>query len=310
MQMMDAAIAGRFKALWAIGYDVLLTNPNAADTRRALGALDLVIVQDLFLTETAKAFGSVFLPACSSFEKDGTFMNAERRIQRVRRAIDPVGNTRTDWSIICDLAHAMGRRDGFEFRSAQEIWDELRRVCEGARAMSYPRLEAAGLQWPCPAEDHAGTDRLHVTRFAGSERAALRCIDWRPSPEQPSASFPLMLVSGRSLYQFNAGTMSLRTPLAEIRPTDVLDIAPVDAWRLNLQDGDSVKVTSRYGEAVLPVRRTWRVAPGQAFATFHTTTVFLNNVTGPYRDSAVGTPEYKLTAVGLERQSPRPTSGS
>jgi formate dehydrogenase major subunit len=303
LQMMDAAIAGRLKALWAIGYDVLLTNPNAAETRRALGALDLVIVQDLFLTETAREFGSVFLPACSSFEKDGTFMNAERRIQRVRRVIDPVGNTRTDWSIICDLAHLMGRGEGFEFRSAQDIWDEVRTVCEGARGMSYSRLEQAGLQWPCPSDEHPGTTRLHADGFAVGKRAALGCIDWQPSLEQPSPEFPFLLVTGRSLYQFNAGTMTRRAPLGNLRPTDVLDLSPVDARRLGFDDGDPVKVTSRYGEAILPVRRNWRIGPGQAFATFHTTNVFLNNLTGPHRDAIVGTPEYKLTAVRLERES-------
>ena len=301
MQMIDAALEGRFKALWDIGYDILLTNPNATATRRALASMELVIVQDLFLTETAREFGSVFLPACSSFEKDGTFMNAERRIQRVRKAIEPVGHSRADWEIICAVANRMGRRDGFQFRSAEEIWNEVRSACEGARGMSYARLEAAGLQWPCPSEDHPGTTRLHAGGFPGGARAALRCIDWLPTSEQPTPLFPFLLVTGRSLYQFNAGTMTGRTRLNDLRPADYLDMAREDAARLGLHDDEPVSVVSAHGEAVLPVRVSAMVPPGQLFATFHTSAVFLNAVTSPYRDAAVGTPEYKVTAVRLER---------
>ena len=301
MQMMDAALDGRFKALWAIGYDVLLTNPNAADTRRALASLDLVVVEDLFLNATAREFGSVFLPACSSFEKDGTFMNAERRIQRVRKVIEPVGRARSDWEILCAVAKAMGRPEGFEFSSAEEIWNEVRSVSEGARGMSYTRLNIAGLQWPCPSDDHPGTVRLHSTGFPGGRRAVLHCIDWRSTAEQPTQDFPFLLVTGRSLYQFNAGTMTSRTRLNDLRPADYLDMAPEDAARLSLRDGDPVKMVSAYGAAVLPVRVSAMVSTGQLFATFHTTTVFLNALTSPYRDAAVGTPEYKLTAVRVER---------
>jgi formate dehydrogenase major subunit len=308
MQMMDAALDGRFKALWAIGYDVLLTNPNTADTRRALGSLDLVVVQDLFLTATAREFGSVFLPACSSFEKDGTFMNAERRIQRVRKAIEPAGQAKSDWEVICAVAKAIGRPDGFEFSSAEEIWNEVRCACEGARGMSYARLDVAGLQWPCPSDGHPGTVRLHATEFPGGARAALQCIDWRSTAEQPTPDFPFLLVTGRSLYQFNAGTMTGRGGLNDLRPTDYLDVAPEDATRLGLHDGDPVRMLSAYGEAVLPLRFSAMVSTGQLFATFHTTSVFLNAVTGPYRDAAVGTPEYKLTAVRLERPPAGPQS--
>jgi len=301
MQMLDAALEGRFKALWDIGYDILLTNPNATATRRALGSMELVIVQDLFLTETAREFGSVFLPACSSFEKDGTFMNAERRIQRVRKAIEPVGHSRADWEIICAVANRMGRRDGFQFRSAEEIWNEVRSVCDGARGMSYARLDVAGLQWPCPSEDHPGTARLHVTSFPGGASAALRCIDWRPTSEQPTTRFPFLLVTGRSLYQFNAGTMTGRTRLNDLRTADYLDMAREDAANLGLHDDEPVRVVSAHGVALLPVRISAMVSPGQLFATFHTSAVFLNAVTSPYRDAAVGTPEYKVTAVRLER---------
>jgi formate dehydrogenase major subunit len=304
LEMMDAALAGRFKSLWAIGYDVFLTNPNANETARALRSLDLVIVQDLFLNETAREFGSVFLPACSSFEKDGTFMNAERRVQRVRRVLPPVHESKPDWQIVAEIARAMGR-DGFEFRSAEDIWDEVRSLCVGARGMTYGRLEQAGLQWPCPADDHPGTPILHVERFGFGPRATLRRIDHRPTSEKTTPRYPFLLITGRSLYQFNAGTMTSRTRNNELRPSDVLDISSDDAAGADVGDGERVRVVSRYGEAVLPVRISETVARGRLFATFHTTGIFLNAITGPNRDSVVGTPEYKVTAVRIERLGPR-----
>jgi formate dehydrogenase major subunit len=304
LEMMDAAAAGELKALWAIGYDVFLTNPNATETARALRSIGLVIVQDLFSAETAREFGTVFLPACSSFEKDGTFMNAERRIQRVRAALKPAGASKPDWQIIAEMARAMGG-SGFEYRSAEQIWDEVRAVCPGARGMTYARLDAGGLQWPCPAEDHPGTQILHRNGFAGGARATLRQVEHHATPEQTTEGLPLLLITGRSLYQFNAGTMTGRTPNNELRPADVLDISPADAVAAGVHDGDRVRVVSQYGAAVLPVRVAHAVRAGQLFATFHTKEAFLNAVTGPHRDSVTGTPEYKLTAVRIEHTGPQ-----
>ena len=207
LEMMDAAIDGRLKALWAIGYDVLLTNPNATETARAFRSLDLVIVQDMFLTKTAREFGTVFLPACSSFEKEGTFMNAERRIQRVRAALRPVGGSKPDWQILCEIARAMGGR-GFDFANAAEIWDEVRALCEGARGMAYDRLDKTGLQWPCPTEDHPGSPILHIDTFPLGPRARLHAVPYRPTQETVGEALPFLLMTGRSLYQFNAGTMT------------------------------------------------------------------------------------------------------
>jgi formate dehydrogenase major subunit len=300
LEMMDAAAAGRLKALWTIGYDVLLTNPNASETRRALGALHLVIVQDLFLNETAREFGSVFLPACSSFEKDGTFMNAERRIQRVRAALPPAGESKPDWRIVAEVARASGC-GGFEFENAEQIWDEVRTLCRGARGMTYRRLDAGGLQWPCPSDDHPGTQILHRDQFANHPRATLACVEYRATSEHTSRRYPFILMTGRSLYQFNAGTMTARTPNIELRPSDVLDMSPPDAIERGIGDGERVRVESRYGSALLPVRFTASVGRGQLFATFQTKEIFLNAVTGPHRDQVTGAPEYKVTAVRIER---------
>jgi formate dehydrogenase major subunit len=299
MEMMDAASAGRLKGLWAIGYDVFLTNPDANETAKALRSLELVIVQDLFLTETAKEFGTVFLPACSSFEKDGTFMNGERRIQRVRAALRPAGGSKPDWQIIAEIARAMGH-DGFGFKNPEEIWDEVRAACSGARGMAYARLDRAGLQWPCPTEDHPGTTILHAREFGGSARASLQCIDDRPTTERATAEYPLLLITGRSLYQFNAGNMTGRTRNAELRPCDQLDISADDANGLGVRDREPVRVVSRHGAAVLPVRISLDVARGQLFTTFQSPELFVNAVTGANRDGMTDTPEYKVTAVRLE----------
>ena len=300
MEMMDAAIAGQLKALWTIGYDVLLTNANSAHTARALGALELVIVQDLFLNETAREFGTVFLPACSSFEKEGTFMNAERRIQRVRKMLEPVGLSKPDWQIISELALAMGRPEGFQFSDPVDIWNEVRSACRDARGMTYDRLDHAGLQWPCPADDHPGTAILHRGSFSIGHRAALRSIEYQPSPETMTADYPFLLTTGRTLYQFNAGTMTMRTLNATLRSVDLLDISPEDAAELGLHDGLSVRLVSRHGATTIAVRLSPAMRRGQLFATFHTVATFLNRVTSPHRDRVVGSPEYKLVAVRLE----------
>lgn len=298
LEMMDAAVAGRLKALWAIGYDVLLTNPYLTETARALRSLDLVIVQDMFVNETARQYGTVFLPACSSFEKEGTFMNAERRIQRVRAALRPLGAAKPDWQIICEIARALGGR-GFGFTNPEEIWDEVRALCAGARGMTYDRLDARGLQWPCPGEDHPGTPLLHQNEFVMGPRATLQAVDYRETAEAVTEEYPLRLVTGRSLYQFNAGTMTGRTPNNELRPQDVLSLSPPDADRCAVRDGDVIQITSRYGSARLPASVDSALRPGDVFATFHQATTLLNAVTGPNRDMAVGTPEYKVTAVRI-----------
>lgn len=301
MEMMDAAGAGELRALWVIGYDIALTNPEAEATRAALAKLDLVVVQDLFLNETAREFAHVFLPACSSFEKDGTFMNSERRVQRVRRCIAPAGGSRPDWSILCDVARAMGFHNEFDFQSAEDVWNEIRKVWPPGAGITYERLEQVGLQWPCPDASHPGTSILHVDRFPTGGTAPLQCVGFLPSRETTDGEFPFLLTTGRTLYQFNAGTMTRRTPNAQLHGADTLDIAPGDADHLGLSEGERVRLRSRHGETILPVRRDPRVKPGELFATFHTTESFLNRLTGPGRDNRVLTPEYKVVAVNIEK---------
>ena len=301
MQMIDAAGAGSLKALWAIGYDVALTNPNAHATTRSLKPLEFVMVQDMFLNEVARECGSVFLPVASSFERDGTFMNSERRVQRVRKAIEAPGQVKADWEIICDLARAMGKGEFFDFHSPEEIWEEVRNVWNAGHGITYARLEHGGVQWPCPTEDHPGTTVLHTSAFASGRLAPLKRIEFKATEETTSREYPFLLTTGRTLYQFNAGTMTMRTLNTRLRPTDTLDVSVEDAERLGLRDDELVLVRSRHGEAVLPVRIDPAMKPGELFATFHTTHVFLNRVTGVERDRVVDTPEYKVTAVNLEK---------
>jgi formate dehydrogenase major subunit len=303
LEMMDASLEGKLKALWAIGYDIFLTNPNSTETSRALESLELVIVQDMFLNETAKRFGTVFFPACSAFEKDGTFMNAERRIQRVRKAIEPLGESQSDWEIICQMARAMGKGKFFAYESAEEIWGEVRTVWKAAAGITYPRIEKEGLQWPCPSEDHPGTTILHESSASSGKRFALHRIEYRPTDEAVTEEFPFLLVTGRTLYQFNAGTMTSRTKNSELRPEDTLDISVEDATGVGVGSGERVRVRSRHGAALLPIRVNHAQKRGELFATFHDPGVFLNFLTSPQRDTVVGTPEYKLTAVRIEKLS-------
>jgi formate dehydrogenase major subunit len=300
IEAIDAAAEGRLDALWVIGWDIALTNPDLHRTRDALGRVGFVVVQDLFLNETASEVADVFLPACSSFEKDGTFMNAERRVQRVRRAVDPLGHSKPDWEILCAVGRALGHADAFAFASPEAVWEEIRLAWPAGAGITYERLDAeGGLQWPCPATDHPGTTHLHRETFTIGERVALRRIDQHPPAEPLSAERPLVLVTGRSLHQFNAGTMTRRSAGTSLRPVDVLEIAEADAAELGIADGSPVRVTSRHGSAVLRAHVGDRVRPGEVFATFNDPATLLNHVIGPARDPITHTPAYKRTPVTI-----------
>ena len=306
MQMMDAAAADKLKALVVIGYDIAATLANESETARALSNIDLIIVVDLFKTETAERFGHILLPAASSFEKDGSFMNAERRIQRVRKLVDPPGTARADWQIICDLAKHMGHQQSFTYASPEAVWDEIGDVWPAAAGIRYDRLDSSGLQWPCPDEDHPGTTILHQKTFPHGPRARLRPLHFRPSPEVADRDFPILLSTGRNLYQFNVGTMTRRSSLLQLRASDRLDISPQDAVDLGISEGETATIQSRYGSATLPVHIENGIRKGRAFTTFHDPAHHSNRVTGPHRDRMVGAPEYKLTAVRIDRNQEQP----
>lgn len=308
IEMLAAATAGQFKALWAIGYDILMTNPNAHETRRALEQVDFVIVQDLFLNATAREFGDVFLPAASSFEKDGTFMNGERRIQRVRGAAKPRGLARSDWEIVCDVARAMGKGEYFNYRTAEQIWNEVRSLWPEGAGISYERLDRlGGLQWPCFDENDPGTPILHIEQFTHGLTTALRRIEYLPLPDVTSKEYPFVLTTGRNLFQYNAATQTGQTPNRHMATTDFLQLAPGDADRLGIADGEIVRLYSKQGAADLPVRISSTVKPGEVYTTFHCARVFLNQITTSQRDRYTKTPEYKVTAVNIGKL-PKPVA--
>lgn len=302
LAMIDASAEGKLKALWAFGYDISLSLANKQRSDNALANLDMVIVQDLFLNETARLFGTVFLPAASVFERDGTFMNSDRRVQRVRASVPPPGDAKPDWWIIQQIAQRMGHAQGFSFDSARAIWDEVRAVWPAGAGLSYGRLEHESLNWPCPDDTHPGTPVLHHGRFAHAERTALACIPFVSTHEQCNNDYPMLLTTGRTLHHFNAGTMTYRTPNRELRPGDTLDISPADARRHGISNGDSICVTSRYGEVVLPALISDRIKEGELFATFHRADLEVNRLTSNERDRLVHAPEYKVTAVRISRQ--------
>lgn len=300
-EMIDTAALGNLKAMWIVGFDVYFTMPDSSHTEKAFRNLDLLIVQDMFLTETAKRFANVFLPVASSFEKEGTFMNSERRIQRIRKVIPAPENVKSDWEIVCAMAGKMNKKELFNYVSAEEIWNEIRLAWKAVFGITYQRIENNGLQWPCPGENHPGTEILHEKDFPIGDRAKLFQIDFVPTLEQASESYPFILVTGRELYHFNSGTMTYRTANKKIHPSDFLHIHPDDAINIKMKEGEKAKISSKYGTAFLKVKMDDSVRKGECFTTFSNTEVFINKITGSYRDNYVQTPEYKITAVRIEK---------
>ncbi len=296
-RMYDAMRARALAGLFIFGEDVAQTDPDTTHVVEALGALEFLVVEELFLSETAK-LAHVVLPGASFLEKDGTFTNGERRIQRVRRALDPPGEARADWQILCALMAATGYPQPFTHPS--QIMDEIASVAPPFAGVSYARLDGDGLQWPVWTADDPGTAILHRDAFLRG-RAPLARIDFVPSPTLASAGDALLLVTGRALEHYNAGTMTRRSANAVLRPRDLLDIHPDDARAGGIADGDAVVVRSAAGEARAVARLDAAVARGTLFLTFHFPESGANRVTSGVVDRLSDCPEYKLTAVEVRR---------
>jgi formate dehydrogenase alpha subunit len=300
-EMLEAAENGQLRALWVQGEDLAQSDPNQSQVLAALERIDLLIVQELFLTETARR-AHLVLPAASALEQDGTFTNGERRIQRLRPALAPPGEARPDWQVIRDAGIALGL--DWSYASPGSVLDEIAQAAPPLfGGVSVARLEGDGLQWPCPTADHPGTTRLHAERFSRG-RARLVAHAYRPSPEDDVPGFPFTMITGRVRDQYNVGTMTRRTPLNQLAPCDWLELAPEDAEKLGLTDGEAVRVASRWGETRVPARRSSRIAPGTCFLSFHHPESHTNRLTGPQRDPASNCPEYKVTAVRVQRAQP------
>ena len=297
--MLDAARDGSFRGLYIQGEDILQSDPDTRLVAAGLAAMDCVIVQDLFLSETA-SYAHVFLPGSTFLEKDGTFTNAERRIQRVRKVMEP-RNGYADWEITLKLSDALGYPMAYSHPS--EIMDEIAALTPTFAGVSYQKLDALGsIQWPCGPDAPEGTPVMHIGHFA---RGAGQFIltEYVPTEERTGARFPLLLTTGRVLSQYNVGAQTRRTPAAIWHPEDLLEIHHHDAEHRGVVDGDWVRLTSREGETTLRARITGRVAPGVVYTTFHYPDTQANVVTTEHSDWATNCPEYKVTAVQVARSN-------
>ncbi|MBA7644182.1 putative formate dehydrogenase [subsurface metagenome] len=298
-EIIDAADSGQIKALYIMGENPILSEPQAKHAEEALQKLEFLVVQDIFLTETAQ-LAHLVLPGVTFVEKDGTFTNTERRVQLVRKAIEPVGNAKPDWWITCQLGQRMGSQ-GFNFKHPSQIMDEIARLTPSYGGISYRRLEKGGLQWPCPTREHPGTAVLHTELFTRG-KGQFMPLEYKPPAESPDDEYPLMLTTGRNLFHFHTGTMSRKVKgLNVFRDKELVEINPQDASALGIADGDTIKVVSRRGAVVAKARVTDVSPVGVVFMTFHFAESPTNQLTNPALDPIAKIPEFKVCAVRIEK---------
>jgi formate dehydrogenase major subunit len=291
--MFDASISGNFKGLYVQGEDVAQSDPNTHHVEKALRSLECLVVQDIFLNETAR-FAHVLLPGSSFLEKNGTFTNAERRISMVRKAIEPLAGLE-DWEVTMALSNAMGYP--MEYSHPSEIMDEIARLTPTFAGVSYEKIERLGsIQWPCNDDAPEGTPTMHVEEFVRG-RGYFAITGFVPTDERTTRKYPLLLTTGRILSQYNVGAQTRRTPNSEFYSEDVLEIHPFDAEERGIAQGDWCGVASRAGETVLRAVLTDRVQPGVVYTTFHFPSSGANIITTDNSDWATNCPEYKVTAV-------------
>lgn len=296
-EITHGVLDGRIKAVYVMGENPMLSDPNLSHVAEAFDALEFLVCQDIFLNETAQG-ADVVLPAASFAEKWGTFTNTERRVQLIRPALEPPGQARADWSIILDLANRLGA--DWLYTHPFEIFDEMRALTPQYAGMSYDRLEKGGIQWPCPTVDHPGTPVLHTGKFTRG-RGLFVALDYRPPAELPDDEYPFLLSTGRILFHWHGGTMSRRSPgLDAIAPEAEAEINPADATRLGIENDDLVRVYSRRGSVVAAARITRRSSPGMIFMTFHYAEAAVNLLTIDAVDPTAKIPEYKVCAVNIE----------
>jgi formate dehydrogenase alpha subunit len=297
--MVNGLEDGRVRALYVMGENPMLSDPDLNHARHCLEKAEFMVVQDIFLTETAK-MAHVVLPGVSYAEKDGTFTATDRRVQRVRQAIPPIGDSRQDWEIVCQVARQMGGK-GFDFESPKEILEEVARLTPSYGGVSFERLEELGsLQWPCPTPEHAGTAFLHKGKFSRG-LGLFTAIPYKPAAELTDAEYPFTLTTGRLMFHFHTGTMTRRSKKLESEvPEAYVEIHPDDAKRIGLNGGRQVRVISRRGQIELGARITERIKPGIVFIPFHFAEAAANTLTNSAVDPVAKIPEYKVCAVRVE----------
>jgi predicted molibdopterin-dependent oxidoreductase YjgC len=291
VEMMHAVEHDEIKALYIMGENPALSDPNLNRTRKAMEKVDFLVVQDIFLTETAE-YADVVLPSTCFAEKDGTFTNTERRVQRVRKAVAAPGQARNDWEILCDLAGKMGYP--MVYGSAAQIMEEIASLTPIYGGITFDRLETAGLQWPCPNRQHPGTKYLHADRFTRG-KGKFHAVTFQSPAEVPGAEFPFVLSTGRQLYQFHTGTMTRKSRA----PTGYVEVHAADAERLGIANGQMVEVSTRRGRVTTPARVTTGIEKGWLFMPFHFSEGPANALTQDALDPVAKIPEYKVCAAQI-----------
>ena len=311
-EMTQAMLDGRISAMWVMGENPVMSDPNANHAREAFQNVEFLVVQDIFLTETAE-LADVVLPAASFAEKEGTFTNTERRVQRVRQAVMPPGGARDDLTIIQMISERMDYGQGVIAErglrptgsatfaaNASDVFAEIGMTWSNMVGINYDRLEKNGIQWPCPATDHPGTPFLFEKEFPIG-RASFTSVSWKGPQEQPDDEYPFVLTTGRVLYQYHTGTMTRRSQLIENADSGpFIEINPGDAERLAIKNGDMVRVESRRGSVSLPVLQTYRVDVSVTYMPFHYREAAANLLTNDALDPYCKIPEAKVCAVRIE----------
>jgi formate dehydrogenase alpha subunit len=297
-QMIPAAHDGKLKSLYVIGENPLVSDPDVNHAEKSLKNLDFLVVQDIFLTETAR-LADVVLPTACYAEKDGTFVNTERRVQRVRKAVEPPGQAWDDWKICCEIATRMGHPMAYE--NSRQIFEEISRVTPSYGGITYARIEHEGLHWPCPTAEHPGTPILHREQFTRG-KGLFHAIDYIAPAEMTDDEYPLYLTTGRLLYQYHTGTMTMKTGgLNAIAPEAFVEISPQDARNYELEEGTLVNITSRRGDIQARIKISRKAVDGTVFIPFHYAAAAANRLTNAALDPISGIPELKVCAVRVSK---------
>lgn len=296
--MIQKAHEGTLKAMYIIGENPLLSDPDLNHAEKGLANLDFLVVQDIFLTETARV-ADVVLPATCFAEKEGTFTNTERRVQRVRKAVDAPGDAWDDDKIISEISTRMGYPMGYN--TSEAIMDEIRDVTPSYAGITYKRIEGEGIHWPCPNAEHPGTPILHGEQFTRG-KGLFHAIDYIPPAEQADEEFPLYLTTGRLLYQYHTGTMTMKSPgLNDRAPECFVEISRDDAEKYDVTDGNLINIASRRGTINARINVSDKAVDGTVFIPFHFAAAAANRLTNAALDPVSGIPEYKVCAVRLSR---------
>ena len=300
VEMINEAAKGKLKAMYIMGENPMLSDPDINHVKEALDNLEFLVVQDMFLTETAQ-LADIILPAASYAEKDGTLTATDRRVQRIRKAIEPIGESKSDWQIICELAGKMGSQE-FKYSSPAEIMDEIASVTPIYGGIVFERIEDIGLQWPCPSKEHPGTPYLHKGKFSRN-KGKFFAIEFKEPAELPDADYPFILTTGRTIFHYHTGTMTRKTEaLNREVPTGYIEINSKDAEKLNITEGEKVSVKSRRGKIEVKVLKTGKVPEGVVFIPFHFAESPANMLTNSAFDPVAKIPELKVCAVKVEKR--------